>query len=135
MYDAIEGQSPNVAHTTSRQVVVGGKVQSLSKTAAATVLFEAFNLNAADSQRWSNEFVVLGLGPSTTLRGTTVAEVPLVQSADPTHNYARVLCVYMIPNSGSGVAVFPAEFLGCLLPDGSSRTANIEQYNNSRNEL
>ena len=79
---------------------------------------------------------MFGLGSSSSLRGAAVAEIPLVQSADPTHNYARVLCIYMIPNStADSLAKFPATFLGCILPDGSSRTANIEQYNNSRNEL
>lgn len=134
VYDADESLSANVAHATARSIAAGGKVQVLSKTNAATVLREAFGLNTGHPDlAANNEFVVLGLGAYSNLRGSAVAEVPLVQSADPTHYYARVLCVYMIPSSSADAsAKFTATFLGCLLPDGSSRVANIEQYNNSR---
>ena len=98
------------------------------------LLREAFGLNTGHPDLLANnEFVVLGLGAYSNLRGSAIAEVPLVQSADPTHYYARVLCIYMIPSSTAAAQdKFPATFLGCILPDGTSRTANIEQYNNSR---
>ncbi|MBA4019321.1 MAG: hypothetical protein C0483_19315 [Pirellula sp.] len=134
VYDADESLAANVAHATPRPLAAGGKVQVLSRTNAATLLREAFGLNTGHPDLLANnEFVVLGLGAFSNMRGSAIAEVPLVQSADPTHHYARVLCVYMIPSSTAAAQdKFPATFLGCVLPDGTSRTANIEQYNNSR---
>ena len=140
VYDADESLAANVAHATKRYFTSGeplqsgGKVQVLSRTNAATLLREAFGLNTGHPDLLANnEFVVLGLGAYSNLRGSAIAEVPLVQSADPTHYYARVLCIYMIPSSTAAAQdKFPATFLGCILPDGTSRTANIEQYNNSR---
>jgi type II secretory pathway pseudopilin PulG len=137
LYDADDSQSANLAHVTLRIVANGGKVAQLStSTGAARIMQDATAVGQSNaSYHEDNEFILLGLGGNSALRGTVATEVPLIQSADPLHNYARVICIYMIPRTGAAAEeVFPAVFVGCILPDGTSRTDNLESYNNTRSD-
>lgn len=95
------------------------------------VLNAGFSVNQYQDGDWGNDFVVLGLGQSSSLQGSAAMLVPLIQSADPTNNYARVCCVYMVPSSSPNATVFPARYVGCFLPDGTTARDNISRYNNS----
>lgn len=139
LYDSDDSQAANAPNTTRARVVAGGgKVVLLSKTSAgaARILQDATAVGQSHaSYHVNNEFVLLGLGGDSALRGTVATEVPLIQSADPLHNYARVICIYMIPRTGAAASdVFAAVFVGCILPDGTSRSDNVESYNNTRSD-
>jgi hypothetical protein len=118
---------PNATLTTTVSLTTGAKVAALDKN--APLVNEAFNLNHLDNVSPTDEYVVLGLGANTTIRSAVMTDVPLVSSADPNAYYARVLCVFMIP--GDTQPWFPAKYVGCFLPDGTSLRANIDKYNNS----
>jgi prepilin-type N-terminal cleavage/methylation domain-containing protein len=100
-------------------------------TTSTSFTNDTFNVHNLDNFDPANQFVVLGLGPNVTLRGTVMTDVPLISSADPNQNYARVLCVFMIPGSGTDAESFPAKYVGCFLPDGTSLRNNLDKYNNS----
>jgi type II secretory pathway pseudopilin PulG len=104
-----------------------------SGDARRPVLNAGFRINQYHDGDSGNEFVVLGLGRSSSIQGSSTMQVPLIQNADPTNNYARVCCVYMVPSSSSTAAVFPARYVGCFLPDGTTARDNISRYNNSEN--
>lgn len=87
-----------------------------------------FNVGPQSSLNGQRSFVVFGVGQPCSLRGNTIQESPIVQSADPTKYYARVLCVYMIPGPSSTTS-FPAQFVGAFGPDGSSINDNIAKFN------
>jgi prepilin-type N-terminal cleavage/methylation domain-containing protein len=117
---------PNATLTTTVSLTTGVKVAVLNSAAFAN---EAFNVNHLDNVSPTDEYVVLGLGANTTIRSAVMTDVPLVSSADPNAYYARVLCVFMIP--GEGEEWFPAKYVGCFLPDGTSLRNNIDNYNHS----
>lgn len=137
--DATATTTPTSAsHTVRRALAVGGNIVSLAKATASVdnLLLNAFGIAPTPGTDYDNQFIVLGLGMSANLRGSTIAESPIVQSSDPLNYYPRVLCVFMIPPTSAAIAdTFPAKFLGCLLPDGTSRNENVENYNNSRSTL
>ncbi|MBL9095121.1 MAG: prepilin-type N-terminal cleavage/methylation domain-containing protein [Planctomycetaceae bacterium] len=139
VFDATAATMPTSAsHTQRRALAVGGNVATLAKTTTPVdaLLFNAFGIAPTPGTDYDNQFIVLGLGMSASVRGTTIADSPIVQSSDPLNYYPRMLCVFMIPPTSAAAADgFPAKFLGCLLPDGSSRTENVENYNNSRSTL
>lgn len=136
--DSVDGStlSPNLNNETVRPLAAGDKVLQLTTTGSGisrrTVLDGGFRVNQYQDGDFDNEFVVLGLGSSSTLQGSAAMQIPLIQSADPTNNYARVCCVFMVPSSSS-TTVFPARYVGCFLPDGTTARDNISRYNNSDN--
>jgi prepilin-type N-terminal cleavage/methylation domain-containing protein len=100
----------------------------LTSTAAQTGdLFTAKELSGTDP---ANDYVVFGLGTATTIRGSVMTDAPMVHGSDPSRYYSRVLCVFMVPASGTSVG-FPAKYVGCFLPDGSSLRSNLERYHNT----
>jgi hypothetical protein len=136
VYDAVEtgiGTSPNQFVPSSRTLADGGKIATFTTTAGtyADSKFCLQHLEAIDSTNANNQYVVFGLGGMTTIRGAMTRDVPLISSADPTQTYARVLCVFMIPGTGSTATSFPAKYVGCFLPDGTSQRMNMDKYNNS----
>jgi type II secretory pathway pseudopilin PulG len=124
-----------------RNVATGGKMVALVKSTnvpppfGATFMDRAFGINPTLTSttlnipgKWENDFVVVGLGSQNAMRGSTMADIPVVQSATPLSYYSRVLCVYMIPASTATVS-FPARYIGSFLPDGTSLPANVQDYN------
>ncbi len=91
----------------------------------------AFNINPFNGGAHSSSaFVVFGVGNQGSLRGTTLVESPVCQSADPLKNYARVMIVYRLPAASSATkAEFPAQFVGAFSPTGTSINDNITTYN------
>jgi len=133
-HDADESRvaNPSDNSTVFRFLSSGKKVVTLVKTPIAsghgsTLIDNALNINQYKSN-WNNEFVVCGLGGPTGLKGTAMREIPLVQSAEPNKYYSRVLCVYMIPAAGA-TTTFPAQYVGCFLPDGTSLRQNVDKFN------
>jgi len=138
VHDSNEGTGdPNSSTETLRQLVADGIVLQLAMTGSDAsrrpVLDGGFRVHQFQDGDDNNEFIVLGLGRWSSMQGSATMQVPLIQSADPTNNYARVCCVFMIPSSSSTATVFPARYVGCFLPDGSTARENISRYNNSQN--
>lgn len=133
--DDSSSAAPNLNDETVRQLAAGGKVLQLTMTGSGisrrTVLDGGFRVNQYQDGDYDNEFVVFGLGQWSTMQGSATMQVPLIQSADPTNNYARVCCVYMVPSSSSTATVFTARYVGCFLPDGTTARDNMSRYNNS----
>jgi len=111
---------------TSAQVVTLSKA-TITSGHGSTFIDNAFNINQFKAN-FVNEYVVVGLGGPTSLKGSTMTEIPLVQSAEPTKYYARVLCVFMIPPAGATTG-FPAQYVGSFLPDGTSLRNNVDKFN------
>ncbi|MBN8625224.1 MAG: hypothetical protein J0M17_07035, partial [Planctomycetes bacterium] len=116
-------------------MVSGEKVVALEKPSitsghGSTFIDMAFNVNQYKSN-WNNEFVVVGLGGPSPIKGATIQELPLVQSANPTQYYARPLLVFMIPSS-TATTGFPAQYVGCFLPDGTSQRSNAANFNSGQ---
>lgn len=109
-------------------IAAGTKVPVLFKEAwtghGTTFLDRAFNVQSSNP----NEFVVLGVGMSSSLRGSAVHDAPIVQSVDPLLYYARALCVYKIPSSADTVG-FKALYVGSFLPDGTCVSDNSQKFN------
>lgn len=136
LHDADEARAapPSDNSTVFRAVNTGTQVVTLVKSSitsghGSTFIDKAFNINQYKAN-WANEYVVVGLGGPTSLKGATLSEVPLVQSANPSQYYARALCVFMIPAAGA-TSTFPAQYVGSFLPDGTSMRTNIDNYNSS----
>jgi prepilin-type N-terminal cleavage/methylation domain-containing protein len=135
-HDADESRvsTPSDNSSVWRNIGTGTEVATLVKTPitsghGSTFIDNAFSIDQFKSN-WNHEFVVVGLGGPTGLKGATLTEVPLVQSANPTQYYARVLCVFMIPAPGA-TNVFPAQYVGCFLPDGTSLRQNVDSFNSA----
>lgn len=141
-HDADESRvaQPSDNSSVFRFLADGKKVVTLIKDNitsghGSTFIDNAFNLNQYRRDKKGNlvfdyEYVVCGLGGPTNIKGQTMNELPLVQSADPSKYYARVLVVYKIPKAGStGSAVFPAQYVGCFLPDGTTSRQNVDNFN------
>lgn len=133
-HDAVETRvcPPSDNSTQFRFLAEGTAVTALVKTPIAdghgsTFIDNAFNINQYKSESWDNEFIVCGLGGPTGIKGRTLTELPLVQSADPTNYYARALCVYMVPATGS-TKTFAAQYVGCFLPDRTSQRQNVDNF-------
>lgn len=131
---------PSDNSTVFRAMADGKKVVMLVKTPIATgaghgstFIDRALNLNQYRKDPkgvpvFNHEYVVVGLGGPTSIRGAAMTEIPVVQSADPTQYYSRVICVYRIPAAGA-TTTFPAKYVGCFLPDGTSLRQNIDNFN------
>lgn len=137
LHDADESRValPSDNSTVYRNIGDGTEVVTLVKNAIAsghgsTFIDKAFNINQYKSN-WNNEFVVVGLGGPTSLKGATLSEIPLVQSADPSKYYARVMCVFMVPGTGTTATLFPAQYVGSFLPDGTSLRSNVDSFNSA----
>jgi prepilin-type N-terminal cleavage/methylation domain-containing protein len=89
-------------------------------------LDRAFAINQFKPDVWADEYVVFGLAGPTSLKGTTMQEVPVVESADPSRYYAHVMCVFRVP--GAGRPFFKAQYVGSFCPDGSSIRDNLDNY-------
>lgn len=129
---------PSDNSTVFRLIADGKKVVTLVKTPIAsghgsTFIDKALNLNQFRKTPqgvpvFDYEYVVVGLGGPTSIRGATMTEIPVVQSADPTKYYSRMICVYRIPAAGASVT-FPARYVGSFLPDGTSLRQNVDNFN------
>ncbi len=101
----------------------------------STFIDNAFNLNQFRRDRDGKQvltdydYVVCGLGGPTNIKGQTMNEVPLVQSAEPTKYYARVLAVFQVPKAGETGVTRPARYIGCFLPDGTTTRQNVDNFN------
>jgi Tfp pilus assembly protein PilE len=133
LLDADESRSVQASDNSSveRLIATGTEVMRIVKPPVttpngSTFLDIAFGLNATKADKWANEFVVFGLGTQTEMRGNTMTDVPIVQSATPINFYARVLCVYMIPPANG--ASTRAKYIGCFMPDGSTLPGNLQDY-------
>jgi len=137
LYPADESSTvaPSLNEATAIAVTTGAKAALLKKVVDPSP-FDKLNFNsdiANDAHvhiETDNEFVVFGVGFNTSMRGATLLDVPTVQSADPTNYYARMLCVFMLPKSDA-TSTFPAKYVGCFLPDGTSLRNNLDKYHNS----
>lgn len=134
LHDADESRTvpPSDNATGDRAIANTANVVTLVKSTVtapynSTFLDQAFGLNASKTDKWVNEFVVVGLSSQSAMRGSTMTDIPLVQSATPFNYYARVLCVYMIPPKGG--SSFRARYVGCFLPDGTSLPQSMVDYN------
>lgn len=138
LYRADESSTvaPSLNEATSVSVTTGAKAAILDVAATAgsspydKLVFATDLANASGITAGEGEFIVLGVGFNSTLRGATLVEVPLVQGADPANYYARMLCVFMVPSSAATTS-FPARYVGCFLPDGTSLRNNLDKYNNA----
>jgi len=132
--DHVEGSlSPNTTGTGMRSIAAGSQVVTLNKTSltsSGTMSGELFSVRELSETNAANDYVVVGLGTATTMRGSVMTDVPLIHGADPSNHYARVLCVFMVPGTDSGATAFPAKYVGCFLPDGSSLRNNLDRYHN-----
>lgn len=101
----------------------------------STFLDRAFNVlptfslgsNGMTATPPAGEFIVLGIGQSSSLRGSVMTDAAIVPAADPTRYYARMLCVYKIPASGAASG-FPAQYIGSFMPDGTSAKDNSDAF-------
>ncbi len=127
--------------TVFRYLSSGKKVVMLVKDSitsghGSTFIDKAFSINQYRKDGRGKqvltdyEYVVVGLGGPTSIKGMTMQEIPLVQSANPVQYYARVLVVYKIPIAGA-TDIFPAEYVGSFLPDGTSLRSNVDSFNSS----
>ncbi len=87
----------------------------------------AFNINPFNAGA-TDTFVVFGVGQPCSLRGATLQDSPIVQSADPSKYYARMLAVYRVPGP-SATETFPAQFIGSFAPDGTCINDNLGRFN------
>jgi type II secretory pathway pseudopilin PulG len=138
-HDADEARvcPPSDNSTVFRSISASGSVTAatLVKTPlvnghGSTFIDKALGIDDKKTVTWANEFVVFGMGGPTSVKGATMEEIPLIQSAFPAKYYARVMCVYMVPPTGS-TTPFTAQYVGCFLPDGTSLRDNIDSYNSS----
>lgn len=74
----------------------------------------------------ANTYVVLGVGPKSTLVQGTVQSAPYLEHATSSSTYSRVLAVFEIPNTGIG----RAKLVGVLGPDGRTVSEAISDFNN-----
>lgn len=122
---------PSDRVSTDRALSSSPKIATLIKSTSVsygtTFLDIAFGINSLKGDKFGNEFVVLGLSAQNEMRTSTMTDIPLVQSATPYSFYARPLCVFMVPPSGS--TIFRAKYLGCVLPDGTNLPDNLQKYN------
>lgn len=91
----------------------------------------AFGINQFNAKGFASEYVVFGLAGPTSLRGNTILESPVIQGANPQDNYARVLCVFRVPATDGSQTDFPAQYVGCFGPDGTTINDNLKKYENS----
>jgi prepilin-type N-terminal cleavage/methylation domain-containing protein len=143
-HDADESRvaPPSDNSTVFRFLSSGKKVVTLVKTPIAsghgsTFIDKAFNLNQFRKDPkgvpvFDYEYVVCGLGGPTSVKGATLTELPLVQSANPVSYYSRVLVVYKIPPAGS-TTTFAAQYVGAFLPDGTTQRENVENFTTANN--
>jgi prepilin-type N-terminal cleavage/methylation domain-containing protein len=133
-------ETPSMAASTEYAPMADGTaVPVLVKPAysghGSTFIDRAFNVNSYNPG-FDNEFIVLGVGYSSKLRGSVLHDVPIVQSAEPSKHYARVLCVYMIPPTGTPPEqAFRAQFVGSFLPDGTCMADNSINYQQARESI
>lgn len=146
-HDADESRAcmPSDNSSAFRYLSDGKKVvmlieDSITSGHGSTFIDNAFSLNQYRTDKRGKQvltdydYVVCGLGGPTNIKGQTMSEIPLVQSADPSKYYARVLAVYKVPKAGStGTDVFPAEYVGSFLPDGTSLRQNVDLFNAGNN--
>jgi prepilin-type N-terminal cleavage/methylation domain-containing protein len=123
-----ESTLPPVSLSAGTIVVMLNKTSLNTSGTLAGDLFSARELSETSA---ANDYVVVGLGTATTIRGTVMTEVPMLHGSDPSRYYSRVLCVFMVPGTGSTATAFPAKYVGCFLPDGSSLRSNLERYHNT----
>jgi prepilin-type N-terminal cleavage/methylation domain-containing protein len=133
-HDESGALAPNTTGTGVRSIAAGTKVVMLNKTSltlSGMLVGDLFSARELSETSADNDYVVVGLGTAATIRGTVMTDVPMLHGADPSHHYARVLCVFMVPGTGTTATAFPARYVGCFLPDGSSLRSNLDRYHNT----
>ena len=120
--------APSSNNELVRKLVNGGNVITLTLDGISALGGEFQSSHATAEE--PNELVVFGLGSNVTVQGATMMQIPLIQNSDPANHYARVLCVYQIP-VGTATVAFPARYIGCFMPDGTTARKNIENYNSN----
>lgn len=124
--------APNSNNATVRKLVDGGKLVKLTPIGIATLGGEFQVVPAGVTTPTAFDLVVLGLGSNVTVQGSTMMQIPLIQNADPANHYARVCCVYQIPvGTATANERFPARYIGCFMPDGTTARKNMENYNSN----
>jgi prepilin-type N-terminal cleavage/methylation domain-containing protein len=144
-HDADEARTsaPSDNSSVFRFLATGTKVvmleeDNITSGHGSTFIDNAFSLNQYRRDGRGKQvladydYVVVGLGGPTSIKGMTMQEIPLVQSANPVQYYARMICVFKVPKAGAtGADVTPAEFVGSFLPDGTSLRGNVDSFNSS----
>ncbi|MCE9608297.1 MAG: type II secretion system GspH family protein [Planctomycetia bacterium] len=92
----------------------------------------AFNLNPFNYGK-TDSFVVFGVGQPGELRGKALQDAPIVQAANPTKYYSRMLIVFRIPGIATTATYFPAQYVGSFAPDGTCLSDNVRAFNNGAN--
>lgn len=136
LHDAVETRTDGTPSDNSsawHSITSGAKAVTLRKPPVttghgSTFIDKAFSIDQFKSGGWDKEYVVVGLGGPTSLKGVTLTEIPLIQSATPSQYYARVMCVFKVPGTGTTATGFTAQYVGCFMPDGSSLRSNVEAY-------
>jgi type II secretory pathway pseudopilin PulG len=75
----------------------------------------------------SHTYVVLGLGPKSTLVQTQLQDAPHLEHATSASNYSRALAVFEVPNTGTT----KAKLVGVFGPDGRSKRVCIQDFNST----
>jgi prepilin-type N-terminal cleavage/methylation domain-containing protein len=128
LYDHDENaESPSTSGTVGRSIASDLRVAKLNTAVVTSTLGGLLSMQDLSEIGGAHDYVVVGLGSSTSIRGSVMAEVPMLHSADPSRYYARVLCVFMVPMTGTEAA----KYVGCFMPDGSSLRSNLERYHNT----
>lgn len=135
---AYTGSPSDSARTAYSPIATGLQIAKITKEPWAghgsTFLDRAFNVlpsfGPTGPVENPNEYVVLGVGLSSSLRGSQLHDAPIVPAADPTQYYARVLCVYKVPPTSSTTG-FKAQFVGAFLPDGTCINDNVNKFHES----
>jgi len=86
----------------------------------------AFGINQYKPNAFADEYVVFGVSGACALKGSTMTEIPIIDSAEPDKYYACVLCVFRVP--GAGRPFFKAQFVGCFSPDGMCIRDGVDNY-------
>lgn len=132
---------PSDNSTVYRSIASGKNVAMLVETPigtgghGSTTIDKALNLNekGSGSPKFTNyDYLAIGLGGPTSIKGTTMSEIPLVVTPkiNPMNNYCRVICVYKVP--AAGATTFPAQYVGAFLPDGTSQRDSMDKYHQSQ---
>jgi prepilin-type N-terminal cleavage/methylation domain-containing protein len=134
IHDESATVAPNTTGTGVLTITEGATVVTLNKaplTAGGTLTGDLFSALELSETNTANDYVVVGLGTATTIRGSVMTDVPMLHGADPSRYYSRVLCVFMVTGTAPGATPFPARYVGCFLPDGSSLRSNLDRYHNT----
>lgn len=78
----------------------------------------------------AHTYVVFGLGYKSSIVQAQIEEAPVLENAASASSYARALCVFEIPNTGTEKALL----VGVLGPDGRTKREALSDYANGNGE-